>query len=101
MTPTASFDRTAHPRLTKSVRASLNFYTYLAISTQTLDANGVAAEATQLGIKHIKIKPYTPQTNGKAERFIQTALRDLRHSLRAFRPAAPHASTLAASLQLA
>jgi len=24
--PTASFDRTAHPRLTKRVRASLNFY---------------------------------------------------------------------------
>ena len=27
MTPTASFDRTAHPRLTKRVRASPNFYT--------------------------------------------------------------------------
>src|SRR5258705_13578900 len=30
----------------------------------------------QLGIKHIRIKPYTPQTHGKAERFIQTALRE-------------------------
>ncbi|RNC97048.1 MAG: IS481 family transposase [Oricola sp.] len=30
----------------------------------------------QLGIKHIRTRPYTPRTNGKAERFIQTALRE-------------------------
>ena len=29
-----------------------------------------------LGFKHIRTKPYTPKTNGKAERFIQTALRE-------------------------
>ena len=29
-----------------------------------------------LGIKHIRTKPYTPRTNGKAERFIQSALRE-------------------------
>ncbi len=29
-----------------------------------------------LGIRHISTKPYTPKTNGKAERFIQSSLRE-------------------------
>jgi transposase InsO family protein len=28
------------------------------------------------GLKHIRTKPYTPKTNGKAERFIQSSLRE-------------------------
>ena len=31
---------------------------------------------SERGIRHIRTKPYTPKTNGKTERFIQTALRE-------------------------
>lgn len=30
----------------------------------------------ELGLRHLRTRPYTPRTNGKAERFIQTALRE-------------------------
>lgn len=35
-----------------------------------------ARVVTRLGIKHVFTKPYRPRTNGKAERFIQTMLRE-------------------------
>jgi transposase InsO family protein len=35
-----------------------------------------AAACRDLGIRHLRTRPYTPRTNGKAERFIQTALRE-------------------------
>ncbi len=35
-----------------------------------------AKPCTQLDIRHRFTRPYTPRTNGKAERFIQTALRE-------------------------
>ena len=35
-----------------------------------------AQACRELGLKHHFTRPYTPRTNGKAERFIQTALRE-------------------------
>ncbi len=35
-----------------------------------------AATCRELGIRHLRTRPYRPQTNGKAERFIQTMLRE-------------------------
>jgi transposase-like protein len=35
-----------------------------------------AAACRKLGLRHVFTRPYRPQTNGKAERFIQSALRE-------------------------
>ncbi len=35
-----------------------------------------AALCADRGLRHLRTKPYTPRTNGKAERFIQTLLRE-------------------------
>ena len=35
-----------------------------------------AAACQRLELRHVRTRPYTPRTNGKAERFIQTALRE-------------------------
>lgn len=48
-----------------------------------------------LKIKHLRTKPYTPKTNGKAERFVQTALREW-----AYAKAYPHSDQRAAELPL-
>ena len=34
-----------------------------------------------VGLRHIRTRPYTPKTNGKAERFIQTLLREWAYAL--------------------
>lgn len=38
-----------------------------------------AATCRRLGVRHMRIRPYTPQTNGKCERFIQTLTRRWAH----------------------
>lgn len=45
-----------------------------------LQSNAFREACKILGLKHIRTRPYTPRTNGKAERFIQTALRKLAYA---------------------
>ncbi len=39
-------------------------------------AHHFAHACRELGLKHVRTRIYTPRTNGKAERFIQTAIRE-------------------------
>jgi transposase InsO family protein len=66
------------------LRAALAYYTSLGIKVEgVMTDNGSCYRSfafrracKRLGLKHIRTRPYTPKTNGKAERFIQTSLRE-------------------------
>lgn len=66
------------------LKAAVAYYASLGIVvTRVMTDNGAcyiakdfARACKALGLKHIRTRPYTPKTNGKAERFIQTALRE-------------------------
>ena len=66
------------------LKAAVAYYKSLGVTvTRVMTDNGSCYKGfafrdacRDLGIKHIRTKPYTPKTNGKAERFIQTALRE-------------------------
>jgi transposase InsO family protein len=53
-----------------------------------------AAALAGLGLRHLRTRPYTPRTNGKAERFIQTALREWAYA-KPYRSSRARASALA------
>jgi transposase InsO family protein len=63
---------------------ALRFFQSLGVKVQrVMTDNGVsfrsfryAKALRRLRIKHLRTKPYTPRTNGKAERFVQTSLRE-------------------------
>ena len=52
----------------------------------------------ELGLRHLRTRPYTPRTNGKAERFIQTALREWAY-VKPYRSSAQRAGALAPFLR--
>jgi len=66
------------------LRAAVAYYKSLGITVlRVMTDNGscyrskaFAKACRRLELKHIRTKPYTPRTNGKAERFIQTSLRE-------------------------
>lgn len=68
--------------------AALAYFARLGICFKAvLTDNGVSCRSyafakacKQFGLKHRRTRPYTPRTNGKAERFIQTALREWAHA---------------------
>lgn len=66
------------------LKAALAYYASLGITVQrVMTDNGSCYRSHAFrqfcqrhGLRHIRTKPYTPKTNGKAERFIQTSLRE-------------------------
>jgi len=66
------------------LKAAIAYYASLGVKVErVMTDNGSCYKSfafrqacKRLGLKHIRTKPYTPKTNGKAERFIQTSLRE-------------------------
>lgn len=66
------------------LKAAVEYYRRLGVTvTRVMTDNGGCYKShafrdacAALNIKHIRTKPYTPQTNGKAERFIKTAIHE-------------------------
>ena len=66
------------------LKAAVAYYRSLGVTvSRVMTDNGscyrskaFARACRDLDLKHIRTRPYTPKTNGKAERFIQTALRE-------------------------
>ena len=66
------------------LHAALAFFGKLGVKTKRIysdngscyRAHAMRDAVARLGLKHRFTRPYTPKTNGKAERFIQTSLRE-------------------------
>jgi transposase InsO family protein len=66
------------------LHAALAFFQKLGVQAKRIysdngscyRAHALRATVAALGLKHRFTRPYTPKTNGKAERFIQTSLRE-------------------------
>lgn len=71
------------------LKAAVAYYASLGVTiARVMSDNGscyiskaFAKACRDLGLKHVRTRPYTPKTNGKAERFIQTALREWAYAI--------------------
>jgi transposase InsO family protein len=74
---------------TAFLKAALAYYAGLGIKVErVMTDNGSCYKSfafrracKRLGLRHIRTRPYTPKTNGKAERFIQTSLREWAYAI--------------------
>jgi len=72
------------PSCVAFLRRAVAFFAGFGITVErVMTDNGTGYRSTvhqaavaQLGIRHLRTQPYRPRTNGKAERFIQTMLRN-------------------------
>jgi transposase InsO family protein len=65
-----------HEALAYYARLGIHFKALLTDNGSAYRSYYFAGVCRRLGLKHRFTRPYTPRTNGKAERFIQTALRE-------------------------
>ena len=65
-----------HAALAYYARLGICFKAVLTDNGPAYRSHAFAAGCRALDLKHRFTRPYTPRTNGKAERFIQTALRE-------------------------
>lgn len=71
------------------LKAAIDYYRRLGITiTRVMTDNGACYKShafrdlcKQLALRHIRTKPYTPRTNGKAERFIKTAITEWAYAM--------------------
>jgi transposase InsO family protein len=76
-------DETKHSAVA-FLHSALDYFRSLGIKTQAIMSDNGACYVSKLfaqsrqalGLRHLFTRPYTPRTNGKAERFIQTSLRE-------------------------
>jgi len=81
---TEVLDGLGREHATAFIERALDWFGRLGVTIERVMTDNGSAYRSKLfaqsleraGIRHIRTKPYTPRTNGKAERFIQTSLRE-------------------------